>query len=199
MVQSSRSRRFANVCTALNSLFFSQHVAISSMKSWTCVPCWKLLSIFATVHKVCQENLLNLAFFDKVCQAAPSARARRHPGPSATCASASGTRMPCAGGRAPVRGGYGLGLAKLARFLQIFGGLVLGYIKTKFRKKICVWQHLSSSTRFAYFCTAAISCNLKVFAKKTVWKLSIFRENSAKFCRCRKIAKSCQIARISTW
>ena len=35
----------------------------------------------------------------------------------------------------------GLGLAKLANFckiLQIFGGLVLGRIKTKFCKKICV-------------------------------------------------------------
>ena len=42
-------------------------------------------------------------------------------------------------------------------FLQIFGGLVLRCIKTKFCKKICVWQHFSSSTRFAYFCTAAIS------------------------------------------
>ena len=33
------------------------------------------------------------------------------------------------------------------------------YIKTKFCKKICVWQHFSSSTRFASFCTAAISKN----------------------------------------
>ena len=35
----------------------------------------------------------------------------------------------------------GLGLAKLrkiSKFLQIFGGLVLGCIKTKFCKKICV-------------------------------------------------------------
>ena len=34
----------------------------------------------------------------------------------------------------------GLELAKLAKFqiLQIFGGLVLGFIKTKFCKKICV-------------------------------------------------------------
>ena len=53
-----------------------------------------------------------------------------------------------------------------SKILQIFGGLVLGCIKTKFCKKICVWQHSSSSrlicktldsTRFAYFCTAAIS------------------------------------------
>ena len=41
--------------------------------------------------------------------------------------------------------------------LQIFRGLVLGCIKTKFCKKICVRPHFSSSTRFAYFCTAAIS------------------------------------------
>ena len=44
-----------------------------------------------------------------------------------------------------------------SKILQIFGGLVLGCIKTKFCKKICVRQHFSSSTRFAYFCTAAIS------------------------------------------
>ena len=44
-----------------------------------------------------------------------------------------------------------------SKFLQIFGGLVLGCIKTKFCKKIYVRQHFSSSTRFASFCTAAIS------------------------------------------
>ena len=38
-----------------------------------------------------------------------------------------------------------------------FTGLVLGCIEAKFCKKICVRQHFSSSTRFAYFCTAAIS------------------------------------------
>ena len=48
-------------------------------------------------------------------------------------------------------------IGKIRKFLQIFGGLVLGCIKTKFCKKICVRQHFSSSTRFAYFCTAAIS------------------------------------------
>ena len=47
---------------------------------------------------------------------------------------------------------------KIYKILQIFGGLVLGCIKPKFCKKICaVRQHFSSSTRFAYFCTAAIS------------------------------------------
>ena len=40
-----------------------------------------------------------------------------------------------------------------------FGGLVLGCIKTKFCKKICVWQHFSRSTRFAYFCTAVLLIN----------------------------------------
>ena len=39
----------------------------------------------------------------------------------------------------------------------MFGGLVLGCMKTKFGKKIYVWQHFSSSTSFASFCTAAIS------------------------------------------
>ena len=58
-----------------------------------------------------------------------------------------------------------------SKILQIFGGLVLGCIKTKFCKKTCVWQHFSSSTRFASFCTAAIS---KFCKKKLVWKTAIF-------------------------
>ena len=44
-----------------------------------------------------------------------------------------------------------------SKILQIFGGLVLGCIKTKFCKKICVRQHFSNSTRFTYFCTVPIS------------------------------------------
>ena len=55
-----------------------------------------------------------------------------------------------------------------SKILQIFGGLVLGCIKTKFCKKICVRQHFSSSTRFASFCTAAISkFSQKIGLKKT--------------------------------
>ena len=57
-------------------------------------------------------------------------------------------------------------IGKISKILQIFGGLVLGCIKTKFCKKICVWQHFSSSTRFASFCTAAIS----KFSQKIGWK-----------------------------
>ena len=64
-----------------------------------------------------------------------------------------------------------------SKILQIFGGLVLGCIKTKFCKKMCVRQHFSSSTRFASFCTAAIS---KFSQKKSVWKNSNVREISAK-------------------
>ena len=63
-----------------------------------------------------------------------------------------------------------------SKILQIFGGLVLGCIKTKFCKKIRVRQHFSSSTRFASFCTAAIS----KFSQKIGLKNSNFRENSAK-------------------
>ena len=39
------------------------------------------------------------------------------------------------------------------KFLQIFGGLVLGCVKTKFCKKICVSQHFSGSTGCAHFST----------------------------------------------
>ena len=63
-----------------------------------------------------------------------------------------------------------------SKILQIFGGLVLGCIKTKFCKKICVRQHFSSSTRFASFAPL----QSQNFRKKSVWKNSNFREISAK-------------------
>ena len=59
--------------------------------------------------------------------------------------------------------GIGIRLAKLPNFcklfLQFFGGLVLGCIKTKFCKKICVRPHFSNSTRCAHFYTAQIFQN----------------------------------------
>ena len=67
------------------------------------------------------------------------------------------------GGGGAAAGGLPLGV-RVCKFLQIFGGLVLGCIKTKFCKKICVRQHFSSSTRCAHFCTAAIS----KFSQKSV-------------------------------
>merc|ERR1712072_1298271 len=73
-----------------------------------------------------------------------------------------------------------------SKISQIFGGLVLGCIKTKFCKKICVRQHFSSSTRFASFCTAAIS---KFLAKNRFEKTAIFVKFQQKNCKCRKICK----------
>ena len=72
-----------------------------------------------------------------------------------------------------------------SKFFQIFGGLVLGCIKTKFCKKICVRQHFSSSTRFASFCTAAIS----KFSQKIGLKNQHFVKFQHKNCKCRKICK----------
>ena len=78
--------------------------------------------------------------------------------------------------------------------LQIFGGLVFGCIKTKFWKKICVRQHFSSSTRFASFCTAAIS----KFSQKAGLKKQQFSWNfSKKIANVAKSAKFCQISKIS--
>ena len=83
-----------------------------------------------------------------------------------------------------------------SKILQIFGGLVLGCIKTKFCKKICVRQHFSSSTRFAYFCTAAIS----KFSQKIGLKKQQFSWNfSKKIANVAKFAKFCQISKISAW
>ena len=60
-------------------------------------------------------------------------------------------------------------LQHLANFqilnLQIFGGLVLDCIKTKFCKKICVCQHFSSSTKCAHFCTAPSSTFSKITSR----------------------------------
>ena len=73
--------------------------------------------------------------------AAGDGRRRREPGGAgpACPAPAGGPR----GGEGDLRGPAGTlaklaKSAKLANFLQIFGGLVLGCIKTKFCKKICV-------------------------------------------------------------
>ena len=84
-----------------------------------------------------------------------------------------------------------------SKILQIFGGLVLGCIKTKFCKKICVWQHFSSSTRFASFCTAAIS----KFSQKIGLKNQKFSWNfcKKKIANVGKFANFCQISKISAW
>ena len=95
----------------------------------------------------------------------------------------------CSAGRGPRRRSAGLTSAVMhfrkmhfrkmhfSKILQIFGGLVLGCIKTKFCNKICVWQHFSSSTRFASFCTAAISN----FSQKIGLKNCEFRKISENF------------------
>ena len=87
-------------------------------------------------------------------------------------------------------------IGKFCKILQIFSGLVLGCIKTKFCKKIFVWQHFSSSTRFACFCTAAISN----FSQKIGLKNQQFRWKFSKnFASVAKFAKCCQISKISAW
>ena len=49
-------------------------------------------------------------------------------------------------------------------------------------------------------CILLHRCNLKIFAKKSVWKNSNFREISAKkIANVAKFAKFCQISKISAW
>ena len=85
------------------------------------------------------------------------------------------------------------------RFKQIqtnFRRLVLFCIDTKFCKKIFVGQHFSSSTRFASFCTAAIS----KFSQKIGLKNQQFLRKlkfSKKFANVAKFAKICQISKKS--
>ena len=68
----------------------------------------------------------------------------------------------------------------------IFGGLVLGCIKTKFCKKICIFQALQDLHPFAPLQT-------QNFSKKSVWKISNFRKNSAKYCKSLLCCKICKI------
>ena len=78
-------------------------------------------------------------------------------------------------------------VSKIFKILQIFSGLVLGCIKTKVCKKICVRQQFSSSTRFAYFCTAAIS---KFSQKNRLEKSAIFvkiQQNFAEVEKCKML------------
>ena len=93
-------------------------------------------------------------------------------------------------------GGCGQQNWRILQDFAIFGGLVLGCFKTKFCKKICVWQHFSSSKRFASFCTAAIS----KFSQKIGLKNQQFSWNfSKKIANVAKFAKFCQISKISAW
>ena len=78
------------------------------------------------------------------------------------------------------------------KFLQIFGRLVLGCIKTNFCKKIrvCVCaQHFFFRAKFQALKDLHTFAPLQsqIFSKKSVWKISNFCENSAKFCKCCKI------------
>ena len=73
-----------------------------------------------------------------------------------------------------------------SKILQIFGGLVLGCIKTKFCKKICVRQHFFKLYKI---CILLHRCNLKIFAKHRFEKSAIFVKFQQNFCKCCKICK----------
>ena len=119
------------------------------------------------------------------CSPAPSSRSRTpRPAPAPGAGAPRGPGRACGPrARAPRSASPAcvccrkLSICKLffakLRSLQSFGGLVLRCIKTKFRNKICVRQHFSSSARFA-------PLQSQIFHKKSVWKNSNFRENSAK-------------------
>ena len=81
-------------------------------------------------------------------------------------------------------------ISKTGKILQNFGGLVLGCTKMRFYKKICVWQHFSSSTRFASFCTAATS---KFSQKNQFEKSEVSAKFQQKVCKCCKCCKCCKM------
>ena len=97
------------------------------------------------------------------------------PGTTTGCSRARTASAPATARERPADRLSGVGHAARSKILEIFGGLVLGCIKTKFCKKICAWQHFSRSTRFASFYTAAIS----KFSQKIGLKNQQFLENSA--------------------
>ena len=112
----------------------------------------------------------------------------RRQGPSRAGTCRCGARRPSSPRIRPP-GGEGQNW-QIWKIMQIFGGLVLGCIKTKFCKKICVWQHFPSSTRFAYFCTAAIS---KISQRIGLKNQQFSRKFSKHFANAGKSAKFCRI------
>ena len=156
--------------------------------------------------------LLTLKIEQYVVKSCGTARlpVREQPGGSRRVAGSRGSRRSWrprrrggAGASPAVAGWLGLGvrvskIGKISKILQIFGGLVLGCIKTNFCKKICVWQHFSRSTRFASFCTAAISkFSQKIGLKNQQfsWKFSEIQI----FANVANFAKFCQISKNSAW
>ena len=73
-------------------------------------------------------------------------------------------------------------LQNFTKFVQIFGGLVLGCIKTKFCKKICVWVCLTAFFNLYKMCTLMHRCDLKMLAKNRL-------EESANFVKDFRLSK----------
>ena len=121
---------------------------------------------------------------------APSPCSARRPRSASRPSAAASRRRGAARGRS---GPPNCNFAGFLQFFANFGGLVLGCIKTNFCKKIFVWQHFSSSTRFAYFCTAAISKFPQKIGLKNqqliLWKFSNNFENVAKSAKFAKFQK----------
>ena len=91
--------------------------------------------------------------------------------------------------------GLGLGLiskiGKISKILQIFGGLVLGCIKTK----ICKRKNMRLTAFFKLYkmCILLQRCNLKVLAKNRFEKTAIFVKIQQQFCKCFRSCKQLQI------
>ena len=89
-------------------------------------------------------------------------------------------------------------LAIFAKILQIFGGLVLGCIKTKSCKKIIIQNmRLTAFFKLYKICTLLHRCNLKMLAKNRFEKSPIFVKIQQHFADVAKFAKFCQISKIS--
>ena len=189
-----------NFCRNFANIFMKNNTEI-------CRICCELFQKFSEISETEKISHLSIHFSIHSLREPPwASSARGWPGSAGARLRGRGRRAGHAPSGRPRAPGWAklakLGkfkIYKISRILQFFGGLVLGCIKMKLCKKICVWQHFSSSTRFAYLCTAAIS----KFSKKIGLKNQQFSWNFSKiFANVAKIAKNSkffQISKISAW
>ena len=155
----------------------------------------KNANLLAKIGADTAENELNFAAILPIGRCKPRPRRSgsrcRSPGPRGSGRSRA-TRLsgaPSAGAapqgrRACVRGLGLANLANFAKFCKFLAGSFSAVSKRNFARK-----YAFDSFKLYKICILLHRCNLKIFAKNRFEKSAIFRENSAKFCKCCKICK----------
>ena len=79
-----------------------------------------------------------------------------------------------------------------SKILQIFGGLVLGCIKTYQNEILQENMRLTAFFKLYKICILLHHCNLKILAKNRFEKSAIFVKIQQTVCKCRKVCKILQ-------